>query len=62
MIVRSAMIKEFKKRDMKGDIRGEMINEIDSYKKCVIPIYLGLEVLARRARVVLTMWWCLPIT
>jgi hypothetical protein len=49
------MIKEFKKRDMKGDIRGEMINEIDSYKKCVILIYLGLEVLARRARVVLTM-------
>lgn len=49
------MIKEFKKRDMEGDIRGEMINEIDSYKKCVIPVCLGLEVLARRARVVSTM-------
>jgi hypothetical protein len=49
------MIKKFKKRDMEGDIREGMINEIDSYKKCVIPVCLGLEVLARRARIVLTM-------
>ena len=36
----SAMIKEFKKRDIEGDLRGKMINEIDSYNKCIIPICL----------------------
>lgn len=36
----SAMIKEFKKRDIEGDLRGKMINEIGSYNKCIIPICL----------------------